>query len=419
MNIINHNQTESSNYGHTLIRLRWPLIFYISLFFVLIGCNSLEGELPTGEEPAYPEFELEKVGELNLELEGRWIELQSTLFHYEGDQPLVFIRAFNHIVAIDIQKNEVRWIQPETIFGDFHYDGRQISFFDRQEQLIVSNGLTWIAMDPETGTINNTVGLRERVNERSIFGYSYAGGKGYVYTRDTYFDSTFVYEFNLSSHEVHLVHSYGRPRMFSSNSTSYFPYDEDQNSLLLPFPLPEEGGKPGAFVPFLNPETNEVDSHYLNASIFENKQVINGDPIRYSNGILTYSSINGFNAYNLNKPDNSWRISSYDQKRERDFILTWDDNQVMAYELQSGRSALPSQYPNEVQLPPLLHPSENIVVLPYRNCIVLVELYTGHLLIEHPIAEADTPYEAIFFDTQGRLCVLGRDQRLEFFELPI
>jgi len=397
---------------------------FIALWFIS-ACNTEEGTLPTEEEPDYPEFSFSKVGELDINIEALWTEIDFAPYFYEGDQPLMFVRIKQQIVAIDLDQQEVRWTLPESDFGIQRRQAVDISIFDREDKIMVSTGKMWKIVDAASGSVEQTFTMTDfDINQGRLVGYSYVNGFGYIYTFDRDADEAYVYQLNFPTPEATLLTTMSNP--YIDPFPSYpplFPYDPSENKLFLPFPYLESGEQAGAYFPYLNTNTFEIDSHYINGENFIRGQMHNEYALIYHEGILSYGFYNDqLVAYSMETGERTIDIQALDRLRnvDSDFVLIWKDNYVNAFELKTGERVLSSrQFPSDVTTPPLIHPSEDIVIIPYRDRILMVELYTEKLLVEHPIAEIDTPYEAVFFDSRGRLCALGRDQRLEIFDLPI
>lgn len=411
---------------HRLCSARYALaVVWVLVLFIVSACNTEEGALPTGEEPEYPEFSFSKVGEIEINIDALWTEIDFSQYHYEGDQPLMFIRIKQNIVALDMDREKVRWVLPESAFGIEARQESRISVFDKEGKLLITTGEIWKVVDPETGSVDQTFDIIEYSIIESIpVGYNYVNGTAYVYTLNRDFDKTYIYQLNFSMAEAELLKTFQRPSIYQIDYPVLFPYDESEDKLLLTFPILEDSENPGAYFPYMHPKNLEIDSHYLDSETFERSQMSIDEQIAYHDGILSFGTSGGkFFSYSLEDSELTFfNRNLLDRLRtvERGYILIWKNNYVNVYENKTGKRILSSsRYPSDVVTPPLIHPSEDIVIIPYRDRILMVELYTEKLLVEHPIAEADTPYEAIFFDTQGRLCVLGRDQRLEFFELPI
>jgi hypothetical protein len=424
--IRSHNKTSTFSIFHRLCSARYALAaVWVLALFIISACNTEEGALQTGEEPAYPEFSFSKVGEIEINIDALWTEIDFSQYHYEGDQPLMFIRIKQNIVALDMDREKVRWILPESDFGVLPRQEMEISIFDREDKIMVTTGEVWKIVDPESGSVEQTFDMTDfDINQGRLVGYSYANGIGYSYTFDRDADEVYVYQLNFSTHEATLLTTMFNP--YIDPFPSYpplFPYEPSEDKLFLPFAFLEEGEQAGAYFPYLNTNTFEIDSHYINGENFIRRQMYNEGSIVYHEGNLSYAFyIDQLVAYSMETGERTIDIQALDRLRsvDRGFALIWKDNYVNAFQIKNGERILSSRkYPSDVITSPLIHPSEDIVIIPYRDRILMVELYTEKLLVEHPIAEADTPYEAIFFDTQGRLCVLGRDQRLEFFELPI
>ena len=419
-----HNKKTSSSVLRWLFPSRQVLgMLFAVLFFT--ACNTEEGKLPTGEEPDYPEFTFDKVGEIDIDIEALWTEIDFTQYHYEGDQPLLFVRINKNIVALDLDQLKVRWILPESAFGIKPRDEAQISVFDRDNKLLITFGEIWKVVDPETGSVEQSYNIRDYgIKEPFAIGYNYVNEKAFIYTITRDLDLTFIYQLDFSMSEADLIKSFQRPNIFLYNYFPVlFPYDESEDKLFLTFPILEEGENPGAYFPYIHPSSLEIDSHYLDPETFERRQMNIDEQIVYHDGILSYGTSSG-DLFSYSLKDGKLVFQRYvlDRLRnvERGRILIWKDNYINVFDSKTGDRILSSrQYPADVQTTPLIHPSEDIVIIPYRDRILMVELVTERLLVEHPIAEQNTPYEAVFFDSRGRLCVLGRDQRLEIFNLPI
>ncbi len=419
-----HNKKNLSSLLRWLFPCRQVLGMLFAVFFVT-ACNTEEGKLPTGEEPDYPEFAFDKVGEIDIDIEALWTEIDFTQYHYEGDHPLLFVRINKNIVALDLDQLKVRWILPESAFGIRSGQEVDISIFDRENKLLITFGEIWKVVDPETGAVEQSYDIKDYgIKEPFAIGYNYVNGKAFIYTLTRDFDETYIYQLDFSMPEAELLKTFQRPNVFLSNfSPILFPYDESEDKLFLTFPILEEGENPGAYFPYIHPTSLEIDSHYLDPETFERRQMNIDEQIVYHDGILSFGTSSGdLFSYSLEDGELVFQRYVLDRLRsvDRGRILIWKDNYMNVFESKTGESVLSSrQFPSDVATPPLIHPSEDIVIIPYRDRILMVELVTERLLVEHPIAELNSPYEAVFFDSRGRLCVLGRDQRLKIFDLPI
>jgi len=395
------------------------------LLIILISCNTEEGHFPDAIDPAYTEFSLEKVGEMQIELNGVWDENQARTCHYTGEQPLLFLKMHESLVAINTENIETVWTLSESdlseYFFGFYNDGiYDIGVFDYQDQLILSNGRLWHFVDRNSGTITQTVDMKTKAPGQEIFGFNCINGIAYfyAYNRNTKNVSAFSYSF--PSEEFRLVKLYTERSFSFYRNVSIFPYGEDEKKLLLPFPIEENSDDPGAYFPFLNVETNSIDSTYLPAEVYQRESATYYDlPFAYENGVLSYDGRNGYVAFNLQTKERIWSERATAVDRMNGFLLKWDDDAIEVFDVATGESAIDDLHSSNVQEPPLIHPSEDIVCIPYRERIAFAELYTGQFLFEYEFPVQDTPYELVFFDREGRLCLLGRDQRLEFFNLPI
>lgn len=404
----------------TAVFRRQSLVFGFALLYLFLsGCNSIEGELPQAGQLDYPDLEFEKVGEVNVGINGIWRDLDYISVHYAGQRPYLFFRMFEQIVCVEPEKMEVSWIKPETILGPVSHENYDITLFDWGEDMILTNGHSWVTLDPATGDIRDSKTLINEVPEYTVYGYNFIAGKAYFFTRNFDTKEARVYVYDYPTEELRLLHSYRQPNLYTSRSSSrLFPFDAAEGRLLLPFPLEDEGDSPGAYFLFLNIRTNNIDSFYLDGNTYEERAIEIENPIFYKQGIISFSSLSRSHVYDLRNNKNIRSIRTPDNTIDGDFIMTWGDG-LRVFGLQSGEELVTSASRYQIITSPAIHPTEDVVIVPLRNRILLVEVVSGRQLMEYPIAEQDTPYEAIFFDAEGRLCLLGRDQRLEFFELPI
>lgn len=421
------------NYIYSLSEFRFYFIplnklksYLFSLFLILIiffsACNSKEGVLPEGEQLVYPELKLDKVGEAIFDIGGNWSNVDFKKYQYEGHRPLLFIEIIDHIAAIDIKEMGVRWIIPKTIFGSSHSEDDRVVLFDWQDHLMVTNGKKWSTMNPETGLISKSYDIRDYYDSGEYyFGYNFIGGKCYMYTIGSDYRESYVYDVDFSSERVTLVQSFGLPFMtISEHSPRLFPYDETENRLLLPFPLLGGGQSRGAYFPFLNPQTHEIDSHYLSSETFVLEELKISSAIEYDDNLLSFRAGSAVVCYSLKNNHKVFEGYGINLKREGDFVVGYDNTFISASKLQKGSKTLLLKHPSDFYLPPVKHPTKDIIAIPYQNRILLVELHGMQLLMEHSIEQGGL-YEAVFFDSEGHLCILdfGSEKRLDFFDLPI
>jgi hypothetical protein len=288
---------------------------------------------------------------------------------------------------------------------------------------MVTDGKKWSKMDPKTGHIKESYDIRDYYDSGEYyFGYNFIGGICYMYTIGNDYRASFVYEVDFSSERVTQVQSFGLPFMeFSEHSPRLFPYDETENRLLLPFPLLGGGENRGAYFPFLNPQTHEIDSHYLDSETFVEEELKISSAIEYDNDLLSFRAGSAVVCYSLKNNHKVFEGYKSNQKREDDFVLAWDNTFIYASKLQKGGKTLSLKNPSDFYLPPVNHPTKDLMAIPYRNRILMVELISMQLLMEHSNEQGERPYEAVFFDAEGHLCILdfGSEKRLVFFELPI
>ena len=291
--------------------------------------------------------------------------------------------------------------------------------FDWEDRLLIVGSRQWLEVNPASGNINQTYEYSDFGMAGPFWGCNVINDQIYTLNFDYSIDSAFVYQYDFSSPQAIEIERFSRPYLDVSVTPFLLPYDKEENQLLVAFPLLSTEGSRGAFFHYLNLNTGGLNEYFLDSMLFDFGQIRLYIPVNFSKGILAFGAGVDYYAYDMQNKKNLWSESSSLHRRYEDYIFSWQGNQIKIFDLQTESFTLPKFYSSDLMTRPLLHPTEDIAVFPYRNRVLFVEIQTGQLLSELLIEEEDTPYMMTFFDTHGRLCILGRDQRLEFFELPI
>jgi len=395
----------------------------IGILFAIFGllfssCNSVEGELPNADEPAYPEFTPEKIDQIIIDLEGDWRNIDPKIYPYKGTRPLLFLQIHDDLVAIDIDAMKVLWTIAESADPESRFLV-DLLIFDWEDRLLIVGSRQWLEVNPASGNINQTYEYSDFGMAGPFWGCNVINDQIYTLNFDYSIDSAFVYQYDFSSPQAIEIERFSRPYLDVSVTPFLLPYDKEENQLLVAFPLLSTEGSRGAFFHYLNLNTGGLNEYFLDSMLFDFGQIRLYIPVNFSKGILAFGAGVDYYAYDMQNKKNLWSESSSLHRRYEDYIFSWQGNQIKIFDLQTESFTLPKFYSSDLMTRPLLHPTEDIAVFPYRNRVLFVEIQTGQLLSELLIEEEDTPYMMTFFDTHGRLCILGRDQRLEFFELPI